>query len=554
MSSPNDVIAALLARGRKKLWFRADAQEREPGEFPAGWKAWFDAMRGQRGVVTGAPAGDFLAIFLARELAKPAPASTDLSNWQVFSALWRQQWHASEPDQGRDRVAAMAISGAVHLLFLLLMSLLAYLSSPYPPAQQGDDVVQVEFIGEGTPEDTGGGAPESDTPDEQPEPTPAARPDAAAPATAAATPPPPAPAESPEPEEVRPQPPADVVPPQPQPLAVTETPVPDTTFVLPPTTLPQVRAPSASVEQPTVEVNQRDVTLVQAPTPPTIRPRVVTQPVTTPQVRPVETQVQAREIPLLRQPARMPELATQAPQPVRGVEAPAQQVRTRDVPLAASGNQQPSAQPASGNDPAASSTTREGSSQASNPRPAGGQPASSGGERPAATAGRGAAPNSPAGAWPTQQRGDDWGDSDRNVPGGNAGTTSGLFNADGSPRLPPGTAAPGGGFPPGSDNWTRDQLDRYGTWSKRPPIGYDPTRFDQYWIPSGTLLQEWVRRGIKQLAIPIPGTSKKINCTISLLQLGGGCGINDPNMQDQEAEARSAPDIPYKPELQEEVR
>ncbi len=181
------------------------------------------------------------------------------------------------------------------------------------------------------------------------------------------------------------------------------------------------------------------------------------------------------------------------------------------------------------------------------------RPAASSGDRPAAAAaGRGASPTAPPGAWPTPQRGDDWGESDRNRPGGNAGTQSGLFNADGSPKLPPGTAAPGGGFPPGSDNWTRDQLDRYGTWSKRPPIGYEPTRFDQYWIPSGTLLEEWVRRGIKSMAIPIPGTSKKINCTISLLQLGGGCGISDPNLQDQEAIARPPPDIPFKPELQED--
>ena len=37
-----------------------------------------------------------------------------------------------------------------------------------------------------------------------------------------------------------------------------------------------------------------------------------------------------------------------------------------------------------------------------------------------------------------------------------------------------------------------------------------------------------------------------------LLQLGGGCGISDPNLQDQEAIARPPPDIPFKPELQED--
>lgn len=546
MSSPNDLIDALLARRRNGLWFRAPAPERAPGEFPAGWKAWFDAMRGQRGTVRGAPAPDFIAIFLARELARPAPASLDLSNWQVFAALWRQQWHASEPDQARDRVAAMTVSGAVHVLFLLLMSLLTYLRVPFPPAEQGDDLVQVEFIGEGTPVETGGGAPQADVVIEQPEPTPSAPPDAAAPAASAATVSQPVPA----PEAPATQPQQQVMPPAPQPLAVTETPVPDTTFVLPSTTLPQVRTPAPVVEQPAVDVAPRDVELVQAPAPPTLNPRPVASP-SVPQLRPVETQVRPREVPLLRQPDRLPELAARPAQPVRGVDAPERQVRTRDVSLAASGNQQSAPRPAAGNDPAAATAARNGAASTPAAAPAGGRPASSGGDRPTATAGRGADPAAPAGAWPTQQRGDDWGDSSRNRPGGNAGTASGLFDGEGRPRLPPGTAAAGGGFPPGSDNWSRDQLDRYGTWAKRPPIGYDPTRFDQYWIPSGTLLQEWVRRGIKQLAIPIPGTTKKINCTISLLQLGGGCGITDPNLQDQEAEARSAPDIPYKPELQE---
>jgi hypothetical protein len=76
--------------------------------------------------------------------------------------------------------------------------------------------------------------------------------------------------------------------------------------------------------------------------------------------------------------------------------------------------------------------------------------------------------------------------------------------------------------------------------------------FDQYWLPRETLLEEWVRKGIKQTEIPIPGTSKKIHCVISILQLGGGCYVTDPNMNDQEAVARPPPDIPWKPELQED--
>ena len=38
-------------------------------------------------------------------------------------------------------------------------------------------------------------------------------------------------------------------------------------------------------------------------------------------------------------------------------------------------------------------------------------------------------------------------------------------------------------------------LDRAGTWLRRPPTDYEPTVFDKYWRPSETLLEEWVRKG-----------------------------------------------------------
>ena len=60
-----------------------------------------------------------------------------------------------------------------------------------------------------------------------------------------------------------------------------------------------------------------------------------------------------------------------------------------------------------------------------------------------------------------------------------------------------------------------------------------------------------MRKGVKEMGIPIPGTSKRIVCVVSILQLGGGCGISDPNLNDQPATARPPPDIPFKPELQE---
>jgi hypothetical protein len=94
-------------------------------------------------------------------------------------------------------------------------------------------------------------------------------------------------------------------------------------------------------------------------------------------------------------------------------------------------------------------------------------------------------------------------------------------------------------------------LDRAGTWLRRAPNGYEPTRYDRAWRPNQTLLQEWVSRGIREVGIPIPGTGKRLVCTVSLLALGGACSVVDPNLNDQPATARPPPDIPFKPHLQE---
>lgn len=124
------------------------------------------------------------------------------------------------------------------------------------------------------------------------------------------------------------------------------------------------------------------------------------------------------------------------------------------------------------------------------------------------------------------------------------GLPSGL-RAAGLPATPPVRGAPGGD----SDQWTRQRLEAGGTWLRRPPPGHAPGRFDRYWVPNESLLAEWVRQGIKNVNIPLPGGSGSISCVISLLQVGGGCGVTDPNMQEQPAQARAAPDIPFKPAL-----
>lgn len=65
---------------------------------------------------------------------------------------------------------------------------------------------------------------------------------------------------------------------------------------------------------------------------------------------------------------------------------------------------------------------------------------------------------------------------------------------------------------------------------RNPAITYEKTRFDEYWKPDQdlltSLLAEMVEKTTKQIKIPVPGRpDSKMVCTISLLALGGGCGL-----------------------------
>ena len=171
----------------------------------------------------------------------------------------------------------------------------------------------------------------------------------------------------------------------------------------------------------------------------------------------------------------------------------------------------------------------------------------------APAAGAGQLPGQPPGALPSSRASDDWGDSTRSVAGRQGGNpeASGLFNADGSVRLADGGRV-GGGLPPGTITEDFENVDRHGTWLKRPPYDYEPTSFDRFWLPSETLLEERVRASVTEVLIPIPGTTKSIRCVTVLPALGGVCGIVDPNLQEQPAAARPPPEVPFKRELQED--
>ncbi len=528
MFSAADLIQALHKRGRKSL-----RPEPAPGEFPEGWARWF-AMMGERiGAVTGATADAIIAIFLQRELTQPPRRAGELNRWQAFATLWRQQWQPSEDEDRRTRLIAIVITIFIHVVLLAILIWLAYVRFTQAPSPQGEEVVQVEYVGQGTPEDQGGGPPS----------TPAVASRAAAVAHVQAPGQPPAAASRPTPATASASPPASAVPVVEQPLQVTQKAIPDTTFVLPPPTPARVEIPQAQLTVPSLQVPTRDVQLIERPPP----------------VRAIQPELPAASI-------RAPELKTQ-PVPI-AVVTPAPAVRPTPIepsPPASPVVVQPNAtsalvQQMPAPSATASSTSASPVAKSSTQTPVGvaaqpsGTPAPQSGTQAAAIAsGHGPVTSSKPGAFPTPKRGDDWGVSTRNRPGANAGK-SGLFNADGSPNLAPGTAQAGGGFPPGSDHWSHDQFDHAGTWLKRPPNGYTPTRFDRVWLPNETLLEQWVRQNIRQVSIPIPGTTKKLKCVVSLLQLGGGCSISDPNLNDQEAEARPPPDIPFKRELQEDQK
>ena len=583
MFSSAELIEALRRRMRRSL-----RPLPPPGEFPPGWREWFAAMAARPGQVSGASAEDVIAVAALRVPAPPPLSLEEPGRWRAFSQLWRQQWQPESSDERWARVASMSGSLLLHLLFALaivwLMLVRFHFPAPAADARDGEEhVLQVEYIGEGTPAEAGGGATES--PLELPE---AAEP---APAAAAAAAAPPVPRQQPqplpEPEPLPPQPApealAELPPPLPereivfevpplstpevavatQALQVTEVDVADRRFEVPPPREQVIEAPDTR-EPVEVAVRRREIALetpvaVQAPAVPAARETVLA----VPEVAPQGVAVAERRIEL----AEVREVTVASGQAlaeirIRESTASAPAVRERAVPM-------PAARPAadastdagtaatgSGQAPApvTSPEAGEGRSAAPVAGPPGGRPEAGSGARTTGTPpGAGADPTQPPGALPSTLASDDWGDSVRSAPGRQAGTpgASGLFNADGSPRLA-GDGRVGGGLPPGTITEDFENIDRHGTWLKRPPYDYEPTSFDRFWMPTETLLEEWVRKSVTEVRIPIPGTTKTIRCVTVMLALGGACDIVDPNLQEQPAQARKPPDVPFKRELQED--
>jgi hypothetical protein len=555
MTNAADLIQLLLRRTQ----LRAHRMP-PPGEFPAGWKQWFAAMKLHPGHVTGAPADQIVGELARRAPSMPPVRVADLTRWQAFSTLWRQEWQPAEPVDRRIRVAAGAISVLWHVLFVVLLVWLMYLQYLVAtPPPQGEDVVQVEYIGAGMPENSGGGepAPAPAPVGEAPSPRPPIEP-------ARSAPQPPAPnvavevpeLEAPLPDIPQRDVPEPVVPPIVVEQAVTVSePTPSTepdAFLLPP---PQPRIADVPMAAPDLQAPSRELQVMDVPAP--VQPIQLELPQPTVTARPIEArtpEIVVRDVPAPLPQLPMREIAVPAiEQPQLSASTP--QVRERAVPAPSQPAASPPADTATAANPAASSAglpSQSDASSASAASAASVPPGQSNNGLAATAAGTGPKLAPVPGGWPSPDRSDDWGDSNRNVPGAQRGDPSGVFDSDGSVRLAetPGSASPG--QPPGTVTQEIADLDRAGTWLKREPTGYEPTAFDRYWLPHETLLAEWVRKGIKEVAIPIPGTSKNIVCVVSLLQLGGGCGVSDPNLSEQPASARPPPDIPFKPHLQED--
>ena len=67
-------------------------------------------------------------------------------------------------------------------------------------------------------------------------------------------------------------------------------------------------------------------------------------------------------------------------------------------------------------------------------------------------------------------------------------------------------------------------------WGRKQALVYEPTRFAEYWKPDQdlltALLTDLVEKTTKEIRMPVPGRPQStMVCKISLLALGGGCGI-----------------------------
>ncbi|MDR1075611.1 MAG: hypothetical protein LBL59_04725 [Xanthomonadaceae bacterium] len=535
-----------------------------------------------------------LIVMSARDL-QPAPAAVErrepeLTRLQGYLALWREGWDPAPRDERWMRVLAGIGTLLMHLFLLAVLIAMAIMQVPLPPARSDDGeririgIVDAAASAQGSR--AGGGQPGAAG---TPEPAPAARSaDSAAnlAASAGAQLAVSEPASSDEPQtlpEIRTpsvpeRPGPTVVPPEievvqrqvaepvvqtPQPVQVTVVEVPTTNHVLPPVnTIPRIEVPVAVVRPTETQVRAREVAVVIPPSMTSSQVRIDSPrpvlPANVPAVREREVSAPLAQAPIPQLPATVvatPRLPAAAMPAVRQREVKTPVMSTNAT--------------AAGNTPESAATAASATSVSSVAGSAPSHVDSASASTPARTTGSSAPGAQGRGSgldrdnrWGQAPGSDGWSVTAHDDGGrqpGRSGSPDGLFDADGRVNL--GEADRGnsaadndrGGVPgSGRDRWNRDTFDRSGSWLRSPPNDYTPTSFEAYWIPNESLLAEWVRNGIKEISIPIPGTRTRLQCVISILQVGGGCSFRNPNRNDQPAVARPPPDIPFKPELQED--
>lgn len=551
MTTAQELIAALE---RRRLLKRGGADE--PAGMPEGWQRWFESQPAADAGAARARVDAWVAP-LAQRLTYAAEARATQLGLPFFH-LQRLARPHDPRDERALRIGVGAVDILLHVVLAALLLWLMYLRL-LAMAQQEDDpgqVVQVEFIGRGNAETGGGAMASAGAPASAP--TRLTVPRQATPAAAS----PPAEVSPPAPDLA----PAALVPPTPidasrpvpalaeaptlsrQVLQVSAVPQPQPgEFRLPPPRERSVALPQATLREVQPKQQVEAVPQLDAP-----RVRTLSQVPPQLALRTSELKEQVRELEVFQPDSALVARERAAPAPrTPAVQVPQLRGEVRALPLRPEEGGGAPAKAAQGTVPGQAALAASGG-QAATGTGQGARSAPADG-RGVAAAGKGAGPAlKPApGGWPGAAKSDDWGASSRNVAGtgtgqgardGNGGNGKpGLFNGDGSVRLP--------------DEWSKQDgldLDRAGTWLQRPGLEYRGTRFDKYWIPQGNLLQEWVRRGIKELSIPIPGTGLKLKCVVSLLQFGGGCMPVDPDANEQSSTGRAAPDIPFKPALQED--
>lgn len=520
--------------------------------WPAAWAAW---LRAQPLRVLAFTPEQIVAAIGPRTAHPLRWQPTPLTGfWSALYSLHWQQWEPPPREERGLRLAAAAGSAGLHLLFLLALLVLSWVRLPSPIAS-GEAGVQVTLIGTdeagGTVDQprrtaaagsaTEGQAPRARSGQRQ------AAPSASSPATAVAATPIEAATAAIVPSAVAaPSPPAPerIERPAAERLQVTELPRPTRDFQLP---LPSPAPPVPDAAQPASALPA----LVVAP------PAGLVVEVAPSLPSPV-LPLREREVQVLRMTdVPSPRIAVReiAPSPRRSPglelrerrvpEPPMEAVRAEPaMPTTSSPGQTPPSEPTPARSPVSSGPSADGRAQ----------PSAAVAEPAAKTSASASAPASSG--WEAPRRSDDWGLGPGRPNRGLSGLAEAagrLGTAEGEGRAAAGRTAAARGAPGGdNDAWTRERIARSGTWLKRPPYDYTPTRFDQYWVPNESLLAEWVRKGLKTIEIPLPGSKNRIHCVISLLQFGGGCGLTNPDMQDQPASARPPPDIPFKKALQED--